>query len=65
MAIVVRYQGKDVAVDGVPDGYRVKWWNEKRGFGFLSADDRSDLFIHAPTLQAVGRLKQVASDNRF
>jgi CspA family cold shock protein len=24
----------------------VKWFNEKKGFGFLSHDDGTDLFIH-------------------
>jgi cold shock protein len=24
----------------------VKWFNEKKGFGFLSHDDGTDLFVH-------------------
>ncbi|MCU0822974.1 MAG: cold-shock protein [Spirochaetes bacterium] len=24
----------------------VKWFNEKKGFGFLTQDDGSDLFVH-------------------
>ncbi|OHD63385.1 MAG: cold-shock protein [Spirochaetes bacterium RBG_13_51_14] len=29
----------------MPQG-KVKWFNEKKGFGFLSHDDGTDLFVH-------------------
>jgi CspA family cold shock protein len=32
----------------------VKWFNEKKGFGFLSREDGSDVFVHHTSIQAEG-----------
>ena len=32
----------------------VKWFNEKKGFGFLSREDGDDLFVHHTSIQAEG-----------
>ncbi len=33
---------------------RVKWFNERKGFGFISQDDGDDLFIHFSSIQQDG-----------
>jgi cold shock protein len=32
----------------------VKWFNEKKGFGFLSREDGDDVFVHHTSIQAEG-----------
>jgi cold shock protein len=34
----------------------VKWFNDKRGFGFLAIEGRSDLFVHRYQLRNVQTL---------
>ena len=32
----------------------VKWFNEKKGYGFLSQEDGDDVFIHYTSIQGDG-----------
>ncbi|UWZ54346.1 cold-shock protein [Dactylosporangium aurantiacum] len=43
--------------DSVPTG-RVKWYDQEKGFGFLTSDDGGDVFVHKAALPAgAGELK--------
>ena len=32
----------------------VKWFNESKGFGFLTREDGTDIFVHYSSIQGVG-----------
>jgi len=33
---------------------RVKWFNEKKGFGFITSDAGADVFVHYSEIQGTG-----------
>ncbi len=37
----------------MPEG-KVKWFNEKKGFGFIEQDNRPDLFVHHTSITGEG-----------
>lgn len=33
---------------------KVKWFDEKKGYGFISTEDGQDIFVHYSSIQADG-----------
>ena len=37
----------------MPEG-RVKWFNDKKGYGFIETKDQGDVFVHHTAIEAEG-----------
>ncbi len=46
----------------MPEG-KVKWFNEKKGFGFISTDEGKDIFVHYSEIEQDG-FKTLHQDQR-
>lgn len=54
--LVMSEQGKEKAVPDDRKRGRVKWYNDRRGYGFIEVDDH-EVFIHRSTLQQFGIIR--------
>jgi len=41
----------------------VKWFNDSKGFGFITAEDNSDFFVHHTSIQGTGFKSLAEGDN--
>jgi len=41
----------------------VKWFNDSKGFGFITAEDNTDVFVHHTSIQGNG-FKSLAEGDR-
>ncbi len=41
----------------------VKWFNDSKGFGFITSEDNSDVFVHHTSIQGNGFKSLAEGDN--
>lgn len=41
----------------------VKWFNDNKGFGFITAEDNTDVFVHHTSIQGNGFKSLTEGDN--
>lgn len=56
--IFVYGEGDKVMAQGT-----VKWFNESKGFGFITAEDGTDVFVHHTSIQGSGFKSLAEGDN--
>ena len=52
-AVVLRLQSIRKGGTEMANG-KVKWFNESKGFGFITTDDNQDVFVHYSSIQGNG-----------
>jgi cold shock protein len=50
---LLRFESRDKEVQEMEQG-TVKWFNDSKGFGFISNDDGSEAFVHHTSIQGNG-----------
>jgi len=45
----------------MPEG-RVKWYSEKKGYGFIETDEDSEIFLHSSGIESHGHFGLQKSD---